>query len=303
MAYKCRICGANDVDQPCGVCELCAIAQDPYTQELTGVQPQRAVQIPPASSRPAGPGDAPRRSTNRRVLLNGGAPLTNADPYGNDMTAPPQSPSVPVHRAGQAVQQQNIVSSAQPAQNTSSAAPAPSGALATGIIKNVTVDNHKKSLLAKWFRALFGGIPFTLDDDVTMFQIFPDYSGTSLNVLGNACDQVIVYGQLNQGTICENNEVEVFGRRDSHNNIIAKSIHNRASGTIVTAQRTLNPGAVWVLTLLALGLVCSVVMALGIEGIIWAVVILLCLTNFPLVLKIAGAVIGAVFSLLRRLFH
>ena len=36
MAYKCRICGSNDVAHPGDVCELCAIGQDPYAAAMQG---------------------------------------------------------------------------------------------------------------------------------------------------------------------------------------------------------------------------------------------------------------------------
>lgn len=34
MAYKCRICGTNDVEHAGDVCELCAIGQDPYAAAM-----------------------------------------------------------------------------------------------------------------------------------------------------------------------------------------------------------------------------------------------------------------------------
>ena len=147
------------------------------------------------------------------------------------------------------------------------------------------------------------GIPFTLDDDITMFQVYPDFSGSALNSLGNACDQVIVYGRLNKGTISENNDVEVYGRRDSSGNIIARTIKNKASGTTITAQRALGPGGVWTITLLALALVAAVVYAIGIEGIIWAIVIVICLTNLPTVFKILSVILGGMFSVIKRFFR
>lgn len=58
-----------------------------------------------------------------------------------------------------------------------------------------------KTFWGKWFRSMFTGIPFTLDNDVVMFQVFPDCTGTSLNAVGNACDQGIVYGKVNNGSI------------------------------------------------------------------------------------------------------
>lgn len=299
MAYKCRICGVNEVDHPGDICELCAIGQDPYAQsQPSGSQPASQ---PAAYSDPNGGSSyVPRRSAGRKVLLNGGSSLANRDPYGNDMTAPAAQPSVQVYSAGQAPQAaQQSASSVNPAPVVSAAANQP---VTTGITKNITVDNQKKSMLAKWIRALFTGIPFTLDDDVTMFQVFPDFTGTSLNALGNACDQVIVYGRLNNGAVSENNDVEVYGRRDTNNNIIAKTIKNRASGTTISPMRTLSQGVVWLITAVVIALVGAIIAGLGLEGVIWAVVIILCLTNLPRVLKILGAILGALFSLIKRLF-
>lgn len=141
-----------------------------------------------------------------------------------------------------------------------------------------------------------------MDDDVTMFQVFPDFLGTSLNALGNACDQVIVYGKLNNDAVSENNDVEVYGRRDSNNNIIAKTIKNKASGTTITPARTIGQGVVWFITAIVVALLAMMISGLGVEGIIWTVIIILCLTNLPKALKIFGVIIGALFSLIKRLF-
>lgn len=298
MSYKCRICGSNEVDNPGDICELCAIGQDPYAAGIGSAQyrDSGSNSDSPATSAPI---YSPKRSSNRRVLLKGGAPLQNTDPYGNDISETESPASVKVYSAGQTptVSPVNNSSVIIPAAKVSSNQP-----ITTGVTKNITVDNQKKSIISKWFRALFSGIPFTIDDDVTMFQVFPDFTGTSLNALGNACDQVIVYGRLNNGAVSENNDVEVYGRRDSNNNIIAKSIRNTASGTTITPQRCIGVGVVWVITLLVVGLIVGAVSALGVEGIIWAVVIILLLTNFPKVIKIAGVILGALFSFLKRLF-
>lgn len=59
--------------------------------------------------------------------------------------------------------------------------------------------------------------------------IRPDYTVTLLNAVGNACDQVIVYGKVNNGSINENNDIEVYGHRDAYGNVIAKMIIRRAA--------------------------------------------------------------------------
>lgn len=300
MVYKCRICGINEVDNQGDICELCAIGQDPYAQSQSISQNnQHSSQSNINNNQSNNTSYAPKRGNNRKVLLYGGTSLANQDPYGNDMTVT-DHPSVQVYSTGQVPQtsqQSTTVINSVPAANVSGNQP-----ITTGITKNISVDNQKKSILEKWFRALFAGIPFTFDDDVTMFQVFPDFSGTALNALGNACDQVIVYGKLNNGTVSENNDVEVYGRRDSNNNVIAKTIKNKASGTTITPARTIGQGVVWLITAIVVALLAMMISGLGVEGITWTAVIILCLTNFPKVLKILGVIVGAIFSLIKRLF-
>lgn len=298
MTYKCRICGSNEVDYPGDICELCAIGQDPYAAGMGGMKSDATNDTPNHTSA-SNPSYSLRRGANRKVLLNGGASVQNVDPYGNDISTSEPESSVQVYSAGQTPTNIAPNSSVVTPTTTRASSGQP---ITTGITKNISVDNQKKSILAKWFRALFAGIPFTLDDDVTMFQVFPDFTGTSLNALGNACDQVIVYGRLNNGAVSENNDVEVYGRRDSNNNIIARTIKNTASGTTISPQRSISVGIVWVVTLIVLGLIVAAVMGLGVEGIIWAVILILCLTNLPKVIKIVGVLLGAVFSLIKRLF-
>lgn len=302
MGYKCSVCGSNDVDLPGGICEVCAIGQDPYATNSvdSAASSNKSRQIYSVPSSDDGASNTKR--SNRKVLLNGGQPLNNQDPYGNDITSVNNASGVQVYSAGQVPQQvasNSTINNNSQANATTSSKNTP---ISSGICKNIVTDSPKKSILAKWFRALFTGIPFTLDDDITMFQVFPDYSGTALNALGNACDQVIVYGRVNNGVISENNDVEIYGRRDSKNNIIAKTIRNKASGTIITPSRTIGVGLVWTITILLLCLIVGVVSMLGVEGIIWVAVILLCLTNLPLVFKIVGVVFGGLFSILKRLF-
>lgn len=301
MAYKCKICGINDVYNQGDICELCAIGQDPYAQSQTASQSSQQTSQPNVNNIQSNNNSyVPKRSNNRKVLLDGGTSLVNQDPYGNDMTAADPQPPVQVYSSGQvpqtSQQSTNVVNSVS-AANVSGKQP-----ITAGITKNISVDNQKKSALVKWFRALFAGIPFTLDNDVTMFQVFPDFSGTALNALGNACDQVIVYGKLNSGAVSENNDVEVYGRRDSNNNIIAKKIKNKASGTTITPTRAVGQGLVWLITAIIVALLAIIIFKLKIEGIIWAAVIILCLANLPKVFKIIGVIIGAIFSLIKRLF-
>lgn len=251
MGYKCSICGSNEVDLLGEVCEICAIGQDPYAVNSMGNAPSSNRNRQILNTPSADDAGVPKtKHSNRKVLINGGQALNDQDPYGNNIISVNNTPSgVQVYSAGQVPQQlsSDTTVATQTVSTSSSNEP-----ITAGIVKNMAVDKQERNFIYKLGRALFKGIPYTFDDAVTMFQVFPDYTGTALNAVGNACDQVVVYGTLTNGAICENNDVEVFGRRDSNNNIIAKTIRNKASGTIVSPTRTISPAVVWLLTLLSL---------------------------------------------------
>lgn len=309
MAYKCRICGTNDVEHVGDVCELCAIGQDPYAAAMqnNNVTPEVSKQglFRPQTSSDTG-NYIPRRGKNRRVLLNGGASVANVDPYGNSIFSQDES-SIHVYQAGQVPVSQQVTN--QPitiSTGNTNATGSVIGVnknkpLTSGITKNISVDVQKKSALRKLFRTLFKGIPYALDNDITMFQVFPDYTGTSLNAMGNACDQVIVYGKLNAGAVSENNDVEVYGHRDADNNIVAKKIVNKASGTTATPDRVIPVAVIWAITIIAFAVLTFFVWICGVEGIVWTAIIILCLTHFPLVFKIIAGIFGILFSFIRRM--
>ncbi|MFR0986176.1 MAG: hypothetical protein ACLSFZ_06310, partial [Frisingicoccus sp.] len=112
---------------------------------------------------------------------------------------------VPAAGAGSTGQQSSGSATSQ--KNTSAAA----SWQTKGIIKNVAADQERIPFIFKVFRSLFKGVPLTITNDITTFQVFPDYTGQSLNALGNACDQVSVYGKVNAGIISENNRWRFMG--------------------------------------------------------------------------------------------
>lgn len=250
MAYMCKICGTNEVNNPGDVCELCALGADPYAAGF-GAAP-----VPQStgsdSAQPASTGYAPKPGRSRKVLLGGGNAIANTDPYGNDMTVPQPDAPVQVYAPGQLPPQPAVI---QTPQKVSVGKALRGQPITTGIIKNLVIEKQERSFISRWFTTLFTGTPYLMDDEITMFQIFPDYSGTSLNASGNACDQVVVYGKLNHGAVNENNEVEVYGRRDLRNNIVAKTIRNKASGTVCSPRRTISFLMAWILTLIAIPIV------------------------------------------------
>lgn len=300
MTYKCRVCGVNEVDQPGGVCEICAIGEDPYAAAMQGETKEAQNYVDTTAN--YGSAYSSGKGKSRKVLIGGGASIANTDPYGNSIVPQEDAqPAVHVYQAGQVpVTQQDTTVVDETAVSGKTKKSSKNEPLAAGITKNISIDKQKRSFLEKWFRAAFSGIPFPLDDDVTMFQVFPDYTGTSLNAMGNACDQVIVYGKLNAGAVSENNEVEVYGHRDSNNNIIVSMIKNKASGTTIRPDRIVPAGVVWALTMFVFLMLFCTLGGLGVEGIVWIAVLVLCLTNLPLVLKIMGVIFGFFFTLFRK---
>lgn len=322
MAYKCRCCGSNTVENDGDICELCAIGNDPYMNAMNGGQ-QGGNQAGFGSG--SGNGSFAGNNTSygtagkgkRTILIGGGASTTKTDPYGNSIDPAfdngNNSQPVQVYGAGQTPLVQTGGTSTVISTNgnngnltnvNTKSNPSKGSALpvSEGISKNITVDHQEKSTLEKLMRTMFQGVPYPLDDDVTMFQVYPDYTGTALNALGYACDQIIVYGKVNAGAIAENNDVAVYGHRDKHNNVIASKIVNRASGTSIVPDRVISFGVIWGLVIAVLATVLFTAAALGANGIAWVIVIILCLTNLPLVIKIIGAIIGIFFSMIKKLF-
>lgn len=296
MAYRCRICDSNEVEHPGDICELCKISQqDPYVVSMGGASFSTEPKIIPE---PSDNTYAPKRSKNRKVLLNGGASPVNQNPYGNDIRTSQEDEPVRVYDTGKTPQPAS--SNTQPAGMTVPARTTKKQPVVTGITKNITVDSQRKSPIEKWFRTLFQGTPFTLDDEITMFQVFPDYTGTSRNALGNACDQVIVYGHLRTGAVSENNSIEVYGRRDSDNYVIANVIRNVASGTTIVPQKSIGAGVVRAITAAAIFLIFAIVVMLSPEEIIGAAILIICLTHLSTVFRIVRTVLGKVFSFLKR---
>ena len=131
--------------------------------------------------------------------------------------------------------------------------------ISAGIARNVYADAIMRSVMFKWFRSLFSSTPFSLDNYVTTFQVYPDIN--SINSSGFICDQVIIYGQVPAGFVDEGNNVEVYGRRDARGNIIASSVINTASGTIVRPYLSLSAPAVKFITLMVIAVIAVLIAA------------------------------------------
>lgn len=271
MAYKCRMCGVFDVDEPGGVCQLCAVGQDPYAG-----QGQESRNVDYGDTYGGQKAGYAHSSSKRKILVGGAAgnnlPGTyqkNSPVAREDTEVARDSGSVPVYRPGQVNLNQysgapsgTVSGAAQSGQGAQGASKG--GAYETkGIIKNVTTDVEKYPFFIRFLRAIFFGIPISFYNDLTMFQVFPDYTGQSLNAQGYACDQVVVYGTVKAGVVSENNDVEVYGRRDRNNNIIATKIKNTASGATVVPGGTISPTIIRVIFILVLLIIFGIISAIG----------------------------------------
>ncbi len=295
MAEKCRICGLNDVEHFGDICASCAMTQDPHTPaDAPGSAHERSRRIP--LSPDAGEPSSSAGGKVRKVLL-GGPPQSAGTGAGPVASGDDEPSSTPVCSAGQAPGSSGGANVAAPAGQAAAAPSAVRRPISEGITKNIHVDTRPQAFLVKWIRALASGIPFAWHDDVTTFQVFPDPSGPATTLQGNACDQVILYGRVPGGSIVEDYEVEIYGRRDSKNNIIAHSIRNRASGTVVVPEAVLSSTWVWIISLVMLALLGVVATVYGVAALVWAAVILLCLTHLPTVFKLLGILFGIFFSL------
>lgn len=223
MNFKCNICGVNDVISQGDVCSECRAQEDPYLASIRGTQPYDETTRNGVSS-----SSSVSSKSNRRILIGNNLNADTASKTSNSLHGVQNNSVSDYSTQQETVAPTNMSKSAfssQKANATKKKSP-----ISNGVTKNVTVDTNKTSAVNKWFRSLLEGLPFSWEDETTLFQVYPDFSGSSKNALGNACDQVAVYGKLDKGSICENNDIEVYGYRDSSNVVIAQSIYNLATG-------------------------------------------------------------------------
>lgn len=236
MAYRCSVCGQNTVSRRGGVCEMCSIGAD--TQNIENESEYHSSDNTSSDDKQVynnTPTNDFHRTNKRKIALGTGNSESNSS--GNSISNGNNS-QISVYSNNHVPVYQNANQVPIPVNNTTTptnSTPATSKGLplASGIAKNVNTDTMEISKIEKFMKSLISGIPYSHTDDITMFQVYPDSTGTGLNAQGNACDQVIVYGKITNGLISDNNHIEIYGKRDSKNNIIARKIRNVASGTII----------------------------------------------------------------------
>lgn len=110
------------------------------------------------------------------------------------------------------------------------------------IVSSISTDKEEYSTTERILRGLFLGIPFSKDGSVATFQICEvDSAGRPIRNKGYS---VRVYGNIMNGQLLTNNEVEISGFRDSNGEIVANKIINLNSNVIVKPNRSINMIAV-----------------------------------------------------------
>ncbi len=275
--FYCPVCNVRKVSREG---ELCSSCQDPYDQiniPVTGT-----TSGPVQNTESDNSGYVPVSKPNRRIMPTPGAAqptsgnrrrsiVTPSQPTGavNQASGPaqyaaPVQSSVPVQSA--APVQPVIPPSVQPAGNAAQPAAgqvSKDAPLAEGIVKNISAGKNPESKLTRWFRSLALGTPFAQTDDMTEFQIYTNWTGSS-NSGGYSADKVVVYGTIQQGKLVQDNSVRVYGIRDKNRVIIAKDIENTSDGVFSVFYPRPIPGKmVRIITLAVMAIIVLLILLLA----------------------------------------
>lgn len=248
MSYKCRLCGKNEVEKAGDICSYCTAitVQHPNSQTDKNNKKKTIEEswepIDPfmfEQPNKYDPESVPEHKIDFKPEKNPDPPL-QSESYSakldNDTTAFASDMS----HLHQIHAKSNDDSSGNPVDY-----------LTRGFIKNIRYNVEKSNAFSRWMRSIGEGVPFSSDEYTTAFQVFPDFTGTSRNRSGTVCEQVIIYGKIIQGVLSENNEVEVYGYRDSKNNIVATFVLNVASGTVCKPEGAVSAASVRIVSVIA----------------------------------------------------
>lgn len=315
---KCRVCGRNDVEYAGAICDLCALGKDPYSggsgygnsgygNSGYGNSGYGNSGYGNSGYGNSGYGNSGYGNSGYGNSGYGNSGYGNSGYGGSSSNLPEErgyggltnpgngGGGVNVYKPGEFVTTSggNNVGGNALSERRSSREP-----ITEGVVRNIGIGNEKRPGFVRMLQSIFTGVPYVTDNFVTSFQVYPDQMGGGFTTGGYACDQVVLYGKLNPGMINDNNEVEVYGVRDSHNTIIAKKVINRSSGITITPQHTVPAWLVRAVALILLAVSIAIVCAYGAEGLLTAVILIICLLNLPLVLKIVGWMIKTLFKLI-----
>ncbi len=118
-----------------------------------------------------------------------------------------------------------------------------------GYIKNVSIIKENRNFLLKLFNALCFYCPFNLEEEYISFQLYPDFSGSTLNSYGKAFTQVTVYDNKNTGLFTENSLVEIQGYTRKNGILYATKVKSIGSGVETKLHGAVSSLVVWLCTL------------------------------------------------------
>ena len=246
--YKCRNCGLNDVDNYGDLCDSCKDSLMPFsgsqqnpdnTMSTSGIKVNRKIYNKPDNQPQV------KTKVSRKIITasTNNVPVNTYEPENKIVSNVQNSVVNTVSNPPQV-----SVATNTPVVNTQPY-------IVKGIVKNLKADYENIGFFKRWFRALFSSVPYAINKDITVFQIFPDYSGTTTNSSGNLADQVVAYGTLLPGMVSENNSVEVYGHRDTKGVIVLRKIRNTATGTEIRPKNIISPAVIRIVTILLLALI------------------------------------------------
>ena len=231
--FYCPICNVRKVSREGEICSSC---QDPYNPVpiVTPTAQQSAMPDTASTNSTSDTSDetVTVASTGRRIMNTpvNSAPTT---PSRRSVILPQQGVSQQAVQPAPAPQTVPIVPPVGTNQAQGTNAQPASGAITPateGIVKNVTNSKDQANFLGRWFRSLLLGVPLARTDDITEFQVYSNWTGTSSNG-GYSADKVVAYGNIVTGKPIQDNSVRVYGKRDKNRMIVASNIENTTDGT------------------------------------------------------------------------
>lgn len=297
MAYKCRICGVNDVEHQGDVCEFCALDDDSFFHENRkengkspfGPQAGTADDTPFYDNQEKQKSPFPKNRKNK----------DNLDEWNSTFPEKPEeresSPDNPWKHDN--TEKQPTFSDV-PSNGKDSQREKRSLHICKGVAKNINTDEDEHGFIYKLFRSIFKGTPISFEKSMTTFQVYPDVMGNSRTTGGYACDQVVIYGKIKKGTVSENNEIEVYGYRDRDNNVIATKILNVASGSMIKMYTNIPPSISWMFIVTIIMALIMFVSSYGYLGIMWLFIATILFFSFPVLFKVFLVILGILIMLM-----
>ena len=166
MFYQCPVCGKNRASSPGAVCPLCASKS--------------------GGSRAQGwPSDSQSETTTTRAKQGGFFQPPTQEQTDVSFPNPHQAPAFGGSGGDHSVFDPNDFNQPVTPPQQDGRQTYDSGALSVGIVRNIREDLDDLTPFNKWMLALFHGVPYSRDDCVTLFQVYPDFTGMNATLGGS----------------------------------------------------------------------------------------------------------------------